>query len=715
MNAKKAERDKIWEQLESFNKLEEEIKKKEKEKEELIKEYEELPTPNPELSYDSDIIVKNIPIIGGQKLELLKKVLEKTFSEAGKYKIKYLSVPFDKEANKTKGYCFVSFEDKETAELMTKKLHNKPFDKQHTFEIYSFEYLKTVEEFPDELPKKDYSLKDDYDLLYWLLDPNLRDQYVIATNLTASVMWCDFAQEDDEMDFELKTSGRRTEWSPHGLFLTITGVSSLDAYCGKEWGRFQSLRHDNIKTFQFCPNERFLITHSKDASVVWDLWIDNRKRKFKIPKIQLPENQNRKKDKKEPKTKIDKTDLRKLINERIELQKIESKSPKALIHSTDIYNGFAWNFDGTKFARLNLDQIQFYDIPSLDSNPKHPIPIPNIQEISFSPKENLLVYWTKATDSANLSKIVFMEIPSLQIVKSHNLVLVEDCEIFWHPKGNHVAVIVTKYSKTLKSISGSSVELFNLNSKEILHETIDFKSFLISNFEWDPEGSTFIFATEPAEVKSQNEAKLQTIRMYTTQGHAQLTNDVNQNKVEVLKTIPDIQLRDIVWSSKGRYFIVVVKKGYSYVMEFWDSSNFTKSSIVDLPSYTRGFWDPTGSFLMIFSENNREIQFYTFQGALIKTIHPEGLKFACWRPRIEILSESDKKKIQEDAEKKMNDLRDKPQIQKEPTIDKSKSKELEKQQMRKTFIEYYQKKKEERLKEKQERKKIKQETKKEKK
>eukprot|EP01156_Anaeramoeba_ignava_P004016 Anaeramoba_ignava/a226265_26.p1 GENE.a226265_26~~a226265_26.p1 ORF type:complete len:194 (-),score=106.57 a226265_26:13-594(-) len=43
------------------------------------------------------------------------------------------------------------------------------------------------------------------------------------------------------------------------------------------------------------------------------------------------------------------------------------------------------------------------------------------------------------------------------------------------------------------------------------------------------------------------------------------------------------------------------------------------------------------------------------------------------------------------------------------------SKELEKQQMRKTFIEYYQKKKEERLKEKQERKKIKQETKKEKK
>lgn len=84
---------------------------------------------------ESVVVVDNMPKVEPSRLEKLKSVINKLFSQCGE--IVNVVYPVDEEG-KTKGYAFMEFKTASQAEDAVKKLNNHRLDKNYTFAVNLF-------------------------------------------------------------------------------------------------------------------------------------------------------------------------------------------------------------------------------------------------------------------------------------------------------------------------------------------------------------------------------------------------------------------------------------------------------------------------------------------------------------------------------------------------------------------------------------------------
>lgn len=113
--------------------------------------------------------------------------------------------------------------------------------------------------------------------------------------------------------------------------------------------------------------------------------------------------------------------------------------------------------DDKYIARLGVDMISVYEVPSMNLLDSKSLKIPGfalfcafshlnsfqgVKEIAWSPKDNILSYWTPESGNAPAA-VVLLEIPSKKEKRKQTLFNVADVKMYWQSKGDCLAVKVT--------------------------------------------------------------------------------------------------------------------------------------------------------------------------------------------------------------------------------------------------------------------------------
>lgn len=99
-------------------------------------------------SFDSIVVIDNVPIVDDAKKDKLISVIKKIFKNVGP--VKSLEMPKDESTGKSKGYIFMEFETPEQANLAVKVGNNYKMDKSHILAVNKFDDIEKYGEMDDE-------------------------------------------------------------------------------------------------------------------------------------------------------------------------------------------------------------------------------------------------------------------------------------------------------------------------------------------------------------------------------------------------------------------------------------------------------------------------------------------------------------------------------------------------------------------------------------
>ena len=161
----------------------------------------------------------------------------------------------------TKGYCFLEFEDEETALKAADELNDYKFDRKHTFSANLFTDFEKFERTEDEWVEPTRKPYDDLgDLYQHMQDPDSNDQFVVTYD--EGRMTQTFLNKRPEVQsvFERKGwSQRGIDFSPTGKFVSTyheQGIAlwvytphlagTTESKAKGVWSRSHKFRHDQV-------------------------------------------------------------------------------------------------------------------------------------------------------------------------------------------------------------------------------------------------------------------------------------------------------------------------------------------------------------------------------------------------------------------------------------------------------------------------------------
>lgn len=573
------------------------------------------------------VIIDNIPKT--TKLDKLRSKLGKIWREkAGDPLNEEYPTDGDHPNETTKGYCFLEFEDEETALKAQENLNNHRFDKNHTFKANLFTDFDRYENTEDEwIEPTKKSFDDMGDLYAHMKQPDAFDQFAVTYDDGKMTQVYINKRPEVEVKFErTKWSNRGIDFSPTGKFVatyhdqgsalwvyTPHYEGSTDKAKGI-WSRSHRFKHHNVDNLQFSPDERYIVTgnggrgEQHSTIIVHDVLHQIEKRRFTVP----------------------------VSNDSGQLE----------------WPHLKWSTDSRYFARQTPDTISIYEVPNMGLLHKKSIKCAGVRRFLWSPKDNFLSYWVPEHGEAP-ARVTLMHIPSRNENRVKNLYNVHNIEMSWQDQGKFLAVRVDRPVKGKKSSYISSFEIFHVKEKEVPVDTVEVKD-MVTRFMWEPKGHRLCaLHGEPNRVSCS---------IY----------NIIKGKVTVMVTIPDLRSIDcIFWSPAGQYCVLAqllnlttLAKQYSSgvgSLMFLDtgvnSSNPKDYTLCasEHPYATDVEWDPTGRYVVTYVSawirpTDNDYQVWSFLGRRLRkeTSLPKLVQFV-WRPRMpSLLTEKDLKMLKKD-------------------------------------------------------------------
>ncbi|CAO3684189.1 unnamed protein product [Umbelopsis ramanniana] len=621
------------------------------------------PLPTDE-GFDSIVVVDNVPVVDQSKEEKLITVLRKLITKAaGPIKENGLFMPTESKGDKrvTKGYCFVDFENVESAHAAIKNLDGHCMDKSHILAVNQLTDVEKYTALNDEYvePEQEEFVQKEH-LRSWLTDSQARDQWVMYRADDVSIFW-NRKTETPEHEYS-RTNWTETyvQWSPLGTYLTTFHRQGIALWGGPSWNKIVRFVHPGVKLIDFSPNERYLVTWSNEPInvsripegsvnpfteedegnqiVIWDTLTGALLRSF--PVVQTGD------------------------------------APKAIS-----WPMFKWAPTEKYFARCVAgQQISIYEAPSMGLVGKKSVKIDGVADFEWSPanpnsgdekifqKEEVLAYWTPEVGNQP-ARVTIMGVPSKEIIRTKNLFNVNECKLQWQSQGHYLAVKVDRHTKTKKS-TFTNLEIFRLCQKEIPVETLEIKEAVIA-FAWEPKGERFAIITtsDPNLGVSAGPNGQAPAILKTSVGFYYLDDSKAVVAYRPLKIFDKKTSNHLFWSPKGRHLVAATLRSTTvFDLEFYDldlepaadKKDVTKEDVganVHLIATQEHYgvtdveWDPTGRFVITGSSMWRHTAdhgycLWDFKGLLLFRQTIDKFKQLLWRPRPEsLLSKEQMKKV----------------------------------------------------------------------
>jgi translation initiation factor 3 subunit B len=606
-------------------------------------------------TFERYVVVDGTPIAPEGKVPVLIKVLTKLLSQSGT--VTNFHMPL--EDGKTKGFCFVEYEQPQSVDRAIRALNGKKLDVKHRLFLNK---LNDIEKYGSEGAVSDEftepslpSFQETDYLKSWLQDEAGRDQFLLHKGDVVGAFWNKkkIAPEPVVEPRHNWTQGF-IKFSPKGQYVFSLHPQGVQAWGGKDFKNLKRFSHPNVRLIDFSPSERYLVTlspepivlppedHPKRATfpfgpeseghklVIWDIATGLPVRTFALPPH---------------------------LEQRKEM----------------IWPLVKWSYDDKYVARVGPNALAIYDTAdNFSLLDKKPVKIDDIVDFEWAPagvkfassRQNdplahVLAYWTPETANQT-ARVTLFEVPSKKILRTVNLFQVSDCKLHWQDKAEYLAVKVDRHTKSKKTLF-TNLEFFKLNEKEIPVEKIELKDRVI-NFQWEPQGDRFVTISKPEVVGANQTFVKNTINFYAP--------DIAKNKAAALKKwisfkeLNDQVTNTINFAPKGRFVTISHIGGSKGFIEFYDldysgekkdsdnvDANVKLLATEEFGGMTDLEWDPSGRFVAAWSsvwshkiENGYRI--YNFAGELLREELLDEFKSFIWRPRPEsLLTGGDKKKV----------------------------------------------------------------------
>lgn len=613
---------------------------------------------------DRCVLCDGAPIAPESKAPVLKKVLNKLFSQCGKIEDIYLPI----EDGKTKGYLIIRYSNSIEASKAVNSLNGKKLDIKHRLLVNKLNDIeefvlsgKISNEFEEPLFPK---FKEIGYLNSWLIDNNVRDQFLINYDQSVGINWFRKNLENEPViPFRNQWTSTYMKWSPKGKYLFSMFPQGVQSWGGSNFDRIHKYLHPGVRLIDISPNEKFLVTLSpepimnkldlkpelrndypfKDEDIgkkliIWDISIGLPVKTFALP----PNLEN------------------------------TNRMPWPLIK---------WSYDDKYCARQGPDAIGIYetekDFQLLD---KKLVKIDGIVDFEFAPSgiklanskkddplDIILSYWTPESENQS-AKVSVMNIPSKTILRTIPLVQVKDIKLNWNESGKYLCCNVTRHTKSKKSFF-SNLQIFKLTEKDLPVDKIELTD-LILNFKWEPKSNKFITISkiDKGEINNQSNiatsSSINTITIFDIE-EVKVNNNSSLKKWVPLTNFSD-SLNDIIWSPNGRFVILTSLNENLSKLKFYDvefdgekskeqnkkvSSNLKLLKTNEFAGLTDIQWESSGRFVTAISsfwktKINNGYTIYDCVGHILKEEHINSFKEFLWRPRpIKLLTNNDKKRV----------------------------------------------------------------------
>lgn len=586
-------------------------------------------------TFDTSIIITNLPKVPEAKLDKLTKVVIKLVSRIGKLattdEFPGVLMPFDQEKGSSLGFCFVDYETPEEAKNAIGVLDGYKFDKNHIVSVSPYERaekLKDLEETEFKEPEP-APFVEKPNAMAWLEDSSQRDQFVIRQGEETIVHWFD-ARNEPVVDYD---GAREKEagvawcqyychWSPKGSYLaTLVPQRGVILWSGSTYEKSGRFVAPDVKTVLFSPQENYLLTNNMrrdddQAIKIYHIQSGKLLRAFPLYPNDYPHG--------------------------------DDTPPPA----------FQWSFDDQYLARMGTDLISIYTTPSMKLLDKKSLLAEGISEFQWSPKANVIACWAPE-QSNSPAHVDLIEIPSREKLRQKNLFNVTKCSMVWQEEGEYLAVKVTRHTKSKKTFY-NNIELFRLNEPGVPVEMLDIKDAVMA-LAFEPRGSRFamIHAENPAAAKVSvsfydmlKKTEQITVSKKGAKKGQQQKQIVTMKELNKIRTLEGKQCNVIFWSPAGQTILMAsLGDSASGTLEFYDVDN---ESMVVKEHYRANqvIWDPAGRTVATcvsqpiggghfkFAMDNGYV-LWSFQG---KQLHQESFETFyqfLWRPRDSLLSKKE--------------------------------------------------------------------------
>jgi len=525
----------------------------------------------------------------------------------------------------TKGYCFLEFEDEETALRAMENLHKYAFDKKHVFCANLFTDFEKFEATPETWVEPTRKQHEDMgNLMQHMEEPDAFDQFIVTfADGKQTESYLNRRPEIELLHSRKSWTNRGVDFSPTGKFVATyhdQGIAlwvytpqfaASQSKARGIWSRSHRFKHDQVDNMQFSPDERYIVTgngargDAHSTVIIYDVWSSQEKRKFTVQTGETGHME---------------------------------------------WPHLKWSADSRYFARQTEDTISVYELPACGLLDKRSVKCPGVRGFSWSPKDNYIAYWVPEQGEAP-ARVTIISVPRRHEIRVKNLYNVHNIEMAWQDQGAYLAVRVDRPVKGKRSSHVSSFEIFHMKEKEVPVDTVEVKD-MVTRFMWEPKGN-----------------KLCTLHGEPGRVNCTIYNVV-QGKVTALVTIPDLRSIDcIFWSPAGQYCVLAqllnlqqnkFQQGAGCMM-FLDtgvgSSNPADYKLVatEHPYATDVEWDPTGRFVCTYVSawirpNDNEYQIWSFLGRRVrKESSLNRLVQFVWRPRLPTLfTDKELKKVKKD-------------------------------------------------------------------
>jgi len=367
-----------------------------------------------------------------------------------------------------------------------------------------------------------------------------------------------------------------------------------------EWALVMRFEHNAVTMIDFSPSEQYLITfngteperddkRNPRALVVWDILTGKRKRGFMGP-------------------------------------------PRSMIgpDGSIPWPIFQWSHDDTYFARLNENAISVYQTPDMGLLDKKSIKIPHIRHFAWSPKDNVLAYWTPEVNDSP-ARVTLIDLPSKKELRQKALFSVSSIVLHWQQEGKFLCCKVDRLTKSKKG-QFTNFELFRVKAKDIPVEVVEYKEKdTVNAFGWEPQGDRFAVIHGHSDQPGRTD-----ITFFTMEGAS--------GELKKLFALEKKTANQLHWSPKGRFILLGAVGTQNGNLEWYDVNDAQTKTSPEPVGANEHFlcndvqWDPSGRFVTTSvtywrNRNDNGYVIWTMFGKELCRVSVDMLYQFSWRPR----------------------------------------------------------------------------------
>lgn len=216
-----------------------------------------------------------------------------------------------------------------------------------------------------------------------------------------------------------------------------------------------------------------------------------------------------------------------------------------------------------------------YVLPEMNLLNQRSIDIPGIQEIMWSPSDNILSYWVPEKGDVP-ARVGLLEIPSQKRLREMHIYSVERIHMHWQNAGDYLCIKIAR-RKTKKQAKATNFEIVRMRSKAYPVEVLEIQSKVIA-FAWEPNGHRFAVI--------HGDGQRPDVSFWT----------LKRRKLTLIKTLVERPANALYW--KGNTIVLAGLGPFNGALTFVETTTFEILSEVEHFMCNDVEWDDSGRYVM---------------------------------------------------------------------------------------------------------------------